>query len=106
MITIQDIKDEFHIEATDTTQDVYYQKVIDRTQASIKRYCKNEDIDFSVELALDDVVLYLCVRAINPDTRLRAGKTNENIGASFAFADDLPTDLKRILKSYRKVSFL
>lgn len=103
MITIEDIKQELRI--SDATEDASIQKTIIRVQEFIKSYCKNSSIDFESSAGLDDLVLYLCVQRLNPETRLRAGKTGENQGFSTSFTDDIPKEYKKALMPFKRLSF-
>lgn len=114
MITIEDLKEEFRIDASDTSQDEFLGKILNRVQNYIKGYTNNWNINFDdssdlenfpIDEDLDEIILFLCVRAYNPDTRFRAGKESENMGASITFSKDLPDDYKRILKTFRKLNF-
>lgn len=106
MITVEQVKRKLNMNLADTSQDAYIQNEIELAQNLIIDYCNNPDIVFSSPSGLDNVVMYLVVRELNPETKLRAGKSAENMGASLSFIDDIPKEFKRVLKKYRRLTFL
>jgi hypothetical protein len=105
LITIADLKWQLRFPAEDTKEDENLLRVIERVENYIRTYCNNENLVFEDNPGLDEVVLYLCIRALNPETSSRAGLASTSQGISSSFLTDLPEDLKRILLRFRKVSF-
>lgn len=104
MITKEDIKDELRIDVGDTSQDARIDRIIDRQMNYIRNYCNNPDLDFEDGM-LDEVLLYLVIRAVNPETSLRAGKSGDNTGFSVSFLNDLPNDIKKALIPYKRLNY-
>ncbi|MGF2618494.1 phage head-tail connector protein [Rossellomorea vietnamensis] len=102
MITVEDVKEYLPQE-----QDALIQKTIDRVKKHLEGYTNNPEL-FAVEtVELDDVVLYLVLKRLNPDTKHSQGKTTESIGkVSFTFEKDLPQEIKFLLLKYQRVEIL
>lgn len=106
MITIDMVKKKLLMDSSDTSQDAYIQNEIDLAQNVLIDYCNNDSLDFSLSSGLDAVVLYMVLREVNPETKLRAGKTSDNMGFSVSYLDDLPRELRKVLKKYRRLNIL
>lgn len=104
MITKEFIKLKLNI--SDTSRDVEIDTTIEMMKEFIITYTNNNAIDFTSS-ALDIPLLFLCLRELNYDTSLRAGKDSENLGSSFSFSSDLPIEIKRVLNAFtiRKIGF-
>ena len=105
MITVSDLKWELRVPDDDTSQDDNISNVLVRIESFVRAYCNNPDMDFSVDPGLDEVVLYIALRALNPETRGRAGLSATGQGISLNYLNDLPDDYKRLLVGYRKIRF-
>jgi hypothetical protein len=108
MVDVEQIKVTLSIPSSDTSQDALIQREINRAKGHIQKYVgMNVVLDFDNDYFLDDCIDYMVCRRLNLDTRnsASAGKSGENVGASFTFINDLPNDLKDVLNTYRKVGF-
>lgn len=108
MISKDIIKTRLNLDITDTSKDTEIEFVINIVQEHIKNITNNPNLDFSTS-SLDYVVLYFCLKELNPETNLRAGKTSSSVGVSYSFETELPNEIKLALKPFyinKKVRFL
>lgn len=102
MITVEDVQD-FLPEENPTL----IEKTIKRVQGYLVSYTNNKDLFLEDDIALEDIVLMLVLRRLNPDTKHSAGKKGESFGdISFTFAEDLPEEVKFALLPYQRVEIL
>jgi hypothetical protein len=102
MVTVEDILDYIPEE-----NPILIEKTIKRVEGFLISYTGNKELFRNDEIELEDVVLYLVLARLNPDTKNSQGKTSEGIGnISFSFTDDLPIEVKWVLSNYMKVEIL